>query len=130
MGKPAAKGNDRIVALDTHVVQPPGSTPPAPDACPFSGPLTEGLSPNVLIQSLPAATVGSAATNTPAHVPTVPGTFVNPPTNHGVVASGSRTVLINGKPAARAGDQATTCNDPVPMTVGSVTAVSTVLIGG
>jgi uncharacterized Zn-binding protein involved in type VI secretion len=130
MGMPAAKLNDRITALDTHIVQPPGSVPPVIDLCPFSGPLTASLSPNVLIESRPAATVGSTATNTPAHVPTVPGTFVNPPTNLGVVVSGSLTVLINGKPAARSGDTAQTCNDPVPMPVGSVTAVSTVLIGG
>ena len=46
------------------------------------------------------------------------------------MSSGSTTVLINGKAAARAGDQAMTCNDPVPMPVGSVVAQSTVLIGG
>jgi len=39
-------------------------------------------------------------------------------------------VLINGKAAARAGDTAQTCNDPVPMPVGTVVATSTVLIGG
>ena len=82
------------------------------------------------MQNLPAATVGSTATNTPPHIPTIPGTFVNPPTNLGVVVSGSLTVLINGKPAARNGDTAQTCNDPVPLPVGTVTAVSTVLIGG
>ena len=127
---PAAKANDRIVATDTHVVQPPGTAPPVLDLCPFSGPLAGNLSPNVYVQGLPAATVGSTATNTPPHVPTVPGAFVNPPTNLGQVLSGSLTVLINGKPAARQGDTAQTCNDPVPLPVGTVTAVSTVLIGG
>jgi len=53
-----------------------------------------------------------------------------PPTNQGEVISGSTTVLINGKAAARAGDTAQTCNDPVPMPVGTVVATSTVLIGG
>jgi uncharacterized Zn-binding protein involved in type VI secretion len=46
------------------------------------------------------------------------------------VISGSTTVLINGKAAARHGDTAQTCNDPVPMPVGTVVATSTVLIGG
>jgi uncharacterized Zn-binding protein involved in type VI secretion len=122
--------NDRIVALDTHLVQPPAPVPPVPDMCPFDGPITGSLSPNVFVQGLAAATVGSTATNTPPHIPTIPGAFVNPPTNQGVVTSGSATVLINGKSAARQGDTAQTCNDPVPMPVGVVTATSTVLIGG
>jgi uncharacterized Zn-binding protein involved in type VI secretion len=129
MGMPAAKQNDRIVAIDTHLVQPPGPVSPVPTPCPFSGPIAGGLSSDVFINGLPAATVGSTATNTPPHVP-VGGTFVNPPTNRGQVSSGSKTVLINGKAAARAGDQALTCNDPTPMPVGSVVAQSTVLIGG
>jgi len=128
---PAAKQNDRIVAIDTHLVQPPppAPVPPVPTPCPFSGPITAGVSSNVFINGLPAATVGSSATNTPPHVP-IGGTFVIPPTNQGQVISGSATVLINGKAAARAGDQAQTCNDPVPMPVGTVVATSTVLIGG
>jgi uncharacterized Zn-binding protein involved in type VI secretion len=130
MGMPAAKQNDRIVAIDTHLIQPAGPVPPVPAPCPFDGPITGNLSENVFVQGLAAATVGSTATNTPPHVPTVPGTFINPPTNLGTVISGSATVLINGKAAARQGDQAQTCNDPVPLPVGVVTAASTVLIGG
>ncbi len=129
MGPPAARQGDRIVALDMHLIQPPGPVPPVPTPCPFSGPITGGVSANVLIEGRPAATVGSTATNTPPHVP-VGGMFVNPPTNQGEVVSGSATVLINGKAAARAGDTAQTCNDPVPMPVGTVVATSTVLIGG
>jgi uncharacterized Zn-binding protein involved in type VI secretion len=96
---------------------------------PFAGPLTAGLSSNVIIEGRPAATVGSGATNTPSHVPPG-GSFVNPPTNQGRIVAGSATVAINGKPAARARDRAETCNDPVPMAVGSVVATSTVHIGG
>jgi uncharacterized Zn-binding protein involved in type VI secretion len=130
MGQPAAKQGDRIVAIDTHLVQPSGPTSPVPTPCPFSGPITGAVSANVLIQGQPAATAGSTATNTPGHVPPGAGTFVNPPTNRGLVISGSGTVLINGKAAARNGDTAQTCNDPVPMPVGTVVAASTVLIGG
>jgi uncharacterized Zn-binding protein involved in type VI secretion len=42
---------------------------------------------------------------------------------------GSATVMINGKPAARAGDTAMTCNDPSPLPVGTVVATGTVMIG-
>jgi uncharacterized Zn-binding protein involved in type VI secretion len=129
MGMPAAKQNDRIVAIDTHLVQPSGPVSPVPSPCPFSGPITGGVSSDVFINGLPAATIGSTAVNTPVHVP-VGGIFVNPPTNQGRVVSGSATVLINGKAAARVGDQAETCNDPAPMPVGTVVAQSTVLIGG
>jgi uncharacterized Zn-binding protein involved in type VI secretion len=117
------------VAIDTHLVQPSGPVSPVPSPCPFSGPITGGVSSDVFINGLPAATIGSTAVNTPVHVP-VGGIFVNPPTNQGRVVSGSATVLINGKAAARVGDQAETCNDPAPMPVGTVVAQSTVLIGG
>jgi uncharacterized Zn-binding protein involved in type VI secretion len=79
-----------------------------------------------------AATVGSTATNTPAHLPTPPGTaFQQQPTNKGQIMRGSATVFINGKPAARANDPAQTCDDVVPVNLnGKVVAVGTVLIGG
>jgi uncharacterized Zn-binding protein involved in type VI secretion len=131
MGQPAAKRGDRVVAVDTHVVMVPG-TPPAPTPLPhpFSGVLSDGLSPDVKIGGLPAATVGSVANNTPPHVPATPGTaFQRPPANKGTVQQGSATVMINGKPAARAGDQALTCNDPVDVPAGTVVASGRVLIG-
>ncbi len=78
----------------------------------------------------PAATVGSTADNTPPHIPTPPGTaFQKPPANKATIQLGSQTVRINGKPAARNGDTATTCNDPTDLPVGTVVAVGTVLIG-
>ena len=50
----------------------------------------------------------------PAHIPSPPGTsFVTPPTNKATVQVASATVTIGGQAAARAGDIATTCNDPV-----------------
>ena len=128
MGQPAAALGDKIVAADVHLIQPPGPTPPVPVPSPFVGTIDSGVSSNVKIQGKPAATVGSGATNTPPHIPTG-GTFVNPPTNKATIISGSFIVLINGKPAARAGDTAITCNDPAPLPVGTVVATSTVLIG-
>ena len=94
------------------------------------GILSGALSTNVKIMGLPAATVGSTADNTPPHFPMPPGTaFAKPPSNKATIIIGSPTVHINGKMVARAGDTALTCNDPVDLPVGTVIAVSTVLIG-
>ena len=129
MGQPAAKQNDQIVAVDIHLVQPPWPGPPIPLPHPFSGVIDGGLSSDVNIQSLAAATQDSTATNTPSHIPLI-GSFVNPPKDQGRIIQGSTTVFINSKPAARMGDTALTCNDPADLPVGTVVAVSTVLIGG
>jgi uncharacterized Zn-binding protein involved in type VI secretion len=131
MGQPAAKQGDKIVATDTHIIMvpaPPGPPVPTPLPHPFMGILSQGLSTNVNIQGMPAATVNSIAMNTPPHIPQG-GPFQKPPTNQGKIIMGSATVLINKKPAARAGDTAMTCNDPVDAPVGKVVAVSTVFIG-
>ena len=132
MGQPAAKQGDQIVATDTHIVLVPSASGsvPTPLPHPFSGILDGGLSSNVNIEKRPAATVDSTATNTPPHIPTPPGvSFANPPKNQGKIIMGSSTVMINNKPAARAGDTATTCNDPADLPVGKVVASGTVLIG-
>ncbi len=133
MGAPAAKQGDQVVAVDMHIVMvpSPGGPVPTPLPHPFSGLLDGNLSSNVKIQGQPAATVGSSASNQPPHLPTPPGTsFQIPPTNKGTITMGSSTVLINQKPAARAGDPVQTCADPAPNPAGKVIAVSTVLIGG
>lgn len=134
MGQPAAKQGDQIVAVDTHVVMvpPPGPGPlvPTPLPHPFAGILNGGLSSDVKIMGLPAATVDSTADNTSPHVPTPPGTsFQKPPSNKATVKLGSPTVKINGKMAARNGDMAMTCNDPADMPAGKIIALGTVLIG-
>lgn len=129
MGQPAAKQGDQVVATDIHLIQPPGPTAPVPVPHPFTGIIDGGLSTDVMIEARPAATITSTATNTPPHIPQG-GSFVIPPTNMATIITGSGTVFINKKPAARTGDTATTCNDPVPLPVGSVVAASTVLIGG
>lgn len=133
MGQPAAKQGDQVVATDIHVVlvpAPPGPPVPTPLPHPFTGIVDGALSTDVHVMGLPAATLGSTATNTPPHLPTPPGTaFVVPPTNRATIIQGSPTVLINGKPAARSGDTALTCNDPAPLPVGTVVAMATVFIG-
>jgi uncharacterized Zn-binding protein involved in type VI secretion len=130
MGQPAAKQGDKIVAVDTHIVQPPPPAPPVPLPHPFNGIINAGLSPDVNIMGQPAATVGSTADNVPPHIPTPPGvSFVKPPANKGTISIGSPTVMINGKMAARNADTAITCNDPVDAPVGKIIAVGTVFIG-
>jgi uncharacterized Zn-binding protein involved in type VI secretion len=129
MGQPAARKGDQVVALDVHLIQPPGPVSPIPVPHPFTGIIDGEVSADVTIGGAAAATVNSTATNTPPHVP-IGGTFVNPPSNKATIITGSATVTINRKPAARAGDTATTCNDPVDLPAGTVVAVGQVLIGG
>jgi uncharacterized Zn-binding protein involved in type VI secretion len=131
MGQPAAKQGDQITALDTHIVLIPaaaGATVPTPVPHPFTGIIDGGLSADVNIMSLPAATVGSTATNTPPHIP-IGGPFQTPPSNKATIQTGSSSVMINGKAAARNADKALTCNDPVDQLIGTVVSVGTVLIG-
>jgi uncharacterized Zn-binding protein involved in type VI secretion len=129
MTPPAAKEGDQVMALDMHMIQPPGPSSPVPVPHPFSGKLDGALSGDVKIEGKAAATVDSTATNSPSHTP-IGGSFVNPPANKGKITMGSGSVKINGKKAARAGDSAETCNDPKDLPVGTVLAVSKVNIGG
>ena len=130
MGQPGAKQGDQIIAVDTHIVMipSPGGPVPTPLPHPFAGMIAGGLSANVKIMGMPAATLGSTADNLPPHIPQG-GPFQKPPTNKATIMIGSPTVMINGKPAARNGDTALTCNDPVDAPVGKVIAVGTVMIG-
>jgi uncharacterized Zn-binding protein involved in type VI secretion len=134
MGLPAAKQGDQVMAVDMHIVlvpAPPGPPVPMPLPHPFVGMLDGGLSTNVKIMGMPAATMGSTAKNTPSHIPTTPGTsFVVPPTNQANIAKGSVTVKINGKPAARLSDLVQTCADPVPNMGALLIAVDNMMIGG
>jgi uncharacterized Zn-binding protein involved in type VI secretion len=131
MGQPAARMNDSVTAVDIHIILIPTPVGPVPTPLPhpFAGQLQTALSSDVLIDGLPAATVGSIAVNIPPHIPSG-GSFSKPPTNQGTVQMGSVTVLIDGKGAARVGDTVLTCNDPVDLPVGAITSGSTgVLIG-
>jgi uncharacterized Zn-binding protein involved in type VI secretion len=128
MGKPAAKQNDKVTATDTHIVLAPAGSK-SPVSLPFQGILNGGLSSDVKIMGMPAATAGSTAQNQPPHVAPPPSTFDKPPSNKGTIKAGSATVKINGKAAARDGDVAETCNDPADLPAGKVVATGTVSIG-
>ncbi len=131
MGQPAAKQGDQVMATDIHIIMIPAVPSPIPTPLPhpFTGMIDGGLSSDVNIMGMPAATVDSTASNTPPHIPQG-GPFQSPPSNKATIKIGSMTVKINGKMAARNGDMAMTCNDPADMPVGTVMAVGTVLIGG
>jgi len=131
MGMPAAKEGDQVIAVDIHVVMipSPGGPIPTPLPNPFNGIINQKLSTDVNINGMAAATVGSVANNTPPHIP-MGGPFQTPPSNKGEIITGSATVFINGKMSARMGDTAMTCNDPTDLPIGTVVAVSTVLVGG
>ena len=131
MGMPAAKEGDQVIAVDIHVVMipSPGGPIPTPLPNPFNGIINQKLSADVNINGMAAATVGSVANNTPPHIP-MGGPFQTPPSNKGEIITGSGSVYINGKMAARMGDTAMTCNDPTDLPIGTVVAVSTVLVGG
>ena len=130
MGQPAAKQGDQITAIDTHIIMipSPGGPVPTPLPHPFNGIINGSLSSNVFIMGQAAATQGSTADNMPPHIPQG-GPFQRPPSNKAQIVNGSVSVMIDGKPAARAGDTAMTCNDPVDLPVGTVVAVGSVLIG-
>lgn len=70
--------------------------------------------PTVLIEGLPAATVGTM------HTCSFPPPAVHPPSP---ISTGSTTVLIGGMPAARVGDVAG-CGAPI------ISGAPTVIIGG
>lgn len=125
-GAPAARQNDPVTGTDTHIllVPSPGGPVPTPTPLPFAGKLVSGVSRDVFINGLPAATVDSVAQNTPPHLAPPPATFQKPPTDAGTVIAGSRTVLVNGKGLARVGDQVKTCNDPADAPTSAITAGS------
>ena len=72
MSKPAACLGDKLVAVDTHIVMVPSAGKPVPTPLPhpFSGTILGDVSPNVMINGKPAATLGSTAQNQPPHTPT------------------------------------------------------------
>jgi len=122
-----------VQAVDTHIVMVPSPGGPVPTPTPghpFNGIINGGLSTNVLIGGLPAATVNSTAVNQPPHLPIGGPSFQIPPSNQATITMGSTTVFINGKGAARNGDPAQTCDDVVLLPHGQVIAFGTVLIGG
>jgi uncharacterized Zn-binding protein involved in type VI secretion len=102
---------------------PTGSPIPAPPL-PFAAPLTTGLASSVLIGGRPAAVVGSAGINVPAHVGLHPADpFLAPPAQRATVTSGSPTVLVEGKPMASMTSSCTMCMGPALSLVASAATV-------
>lgn len=128
MPQPAARQNDPVTGIDTHImILSSGGSSPMP--LPYSGQLALNLSPDVFINGLPAATKDSQSQQVP-HIPPPGTSFSKPPTNLGKVVLGSTTVLVNGKGLARMGDQVATCNDPTDMPVSTITSGSRDVMAG
>jgi uncharacterized Zn-binding protein involved in type VI secretion len=103
---PAAKQNDQVVGVDTHIIMipTPGGPVPTPLPHPFSGMLDGQLSTSVKIMGMPAATVGSTASNMPPHIPQG-GPFQKPPMNKGEIIIGSPNVFIDNGGGGGGGGQ-------------------------
>ncbi|MBK6514941.1 MAG: PAAR domain-containing protein [Polyangiaceae bacterium] len=129
MSAEVAKGGDRVVGIDTHVVlvREEGGKP-TPFQFPFSGTIDDGLSDTVFVDDAPLATVGSIAHNRPPHLP-MGGAFETPPSNRATIAEGSGTVFAESGAVARTNDAASCCNDPVDAETGHVLARGTVYAG-
>jgi uncharacterized Zn-binding protein involved in type VI secretion len=130
MGSPIAKKDDRVVAVDTHIVMIPGpnGATPTPVQLPFVGKLGRALCSTIFVDNGAAAVKGSGADNQPGHAP-AGGPFQVPPSNRATVETGSATVFFDGKEVARAGDTAVTCNDPADAAHGIVRAQGSVFAG-
>jgi uncharacterized Zn-binding protein involved in type VI secretion len=92
---PAAKQNDQIVGVDTHIIMipSPGGPIPTPLPHPFVGMIDSGCSTSVNIMGMAAATVDSQASAMPPHIPQG-GPFQKPPSNKAKIIIGSPDVFI------------------------------------
>jgi uncharacterized Zn-binding protein involved in type VI secretion len=114
---PAARQGDMIRQDTPHCHAP--IHPPAPVPTPVPHPslplaITSATATSVMINSLPAAVVGSMSMicSLPSCVPNGPG----------VISMGSPKVMIQGRPAARVNDMTAhaACVAPIPAPVGKV----------
>jgi uncharacterized Zn-binding protein involved in type VI secretion len=124
----AARMTDLMKQDAPHCHAPIHPAAPVPTPVPHPAmplPIMIATIPNVLINNLPAAVVGS--TSTPCTLPCVPA-------GPGMVSKGSATVQICGIPAARANDLTAhaSCVAPIPSPVGKIMppCSPTVMIGG
>jgi uncharacterized Zn-binding protein involved in type VI secretion len=128
MGSPAIVMGDRVTGMCApHQIPNPTSGVPQPGPpMPFSAPVVQAVAPTVLIGGKPAVIMGSSGFNTPPHVGLHPADpYMVPAMQIGRIASGSPTVLIEGKAAASTSATATMCMSPGTL----VPSVMTVLIG-
>ena len=105
---PAAKQGDKVVGVDVHIIMipTPGGPVPTPLPHPFNGMIDGETISSVLIGGMPAAVVGSTASNVPPHIPQG-GPFQKPPTNKAKIMIGSPNVLIGEGSGGGGGDGGT-----------------------
>jgi RHS repeat-associated protein len=112
----ASKHFDVILGLDVHIVQPPGTVPPAPIPHPFTAIVFDAfdylplIGSTVTVNGLPRGQAGTAGLALPCHLP-IGGVFVKPPGNEGELLMGSSTVLAEGEPFSYLGLPVLSCSD-------------------
>ncbi|MBP9088801.1 MAG: PAAR domain-containing protein [Kofleriaceae bacterium] len=109
----AARMTDKVLHNSPHCHAPIHPNVPVPHPPqPFQ--IVGATSPNVIINNLAAATATSM-TEICRLAPCIPA-------GPGMVAMGSTSVMINGKPAARQGDMVSwpTCVGPIPSPTGKI----------
>jgi RHS repeat-associated protein len=131
----ALKHFDPIIAVDVHIVQPPGPVPPLPLPHPHVAMIFDPmdyvpiLGATVKVNGLFAAKAGTGGQAAPPHIP-MGGMFVKPPTNESQIFMGSATVLADGAPMAFMGVPVLTCQDigiPAPFRKGKSPAKTLML---
>ena len=126
---PAARKTDQVLHDSPHChapIHPPAPVPTPLAHPPVPHPILQLTAMKTKIQNLEAAVIGSQTK--PCTVPPcVPG-------GPGLVAKGSSTVIIEGRPAARVGDMVAfaSCVAPIPSPTGKIIppGCPTGIIGG
>jgi uncharacterized Zn-binding protein involved in type VI secretion len=127
MAQPLVMGDKIQGQCAIHQIPNPASgvPQPSPSPMPFSAPLLDGLESSVTIGGKAVAVMGSSGLNTPPHVglhATDPN--MAPPTQKGMVLSGSPTVTAGGKAIATSSSQVSMCAQVPGQPVATVSDVT------
>lgn len=112
MSQPVAKRGDRVVGVDTHIINVPSPAGPIPTPTPmsFDGRVNERAGATVFVDDESVALEGAAADNAAPHLP-IGGTFARSPDNTSTLSTGSDTVFAEDLAVVRATDRARCCDD-------------------
>jgi len=109
MGAPAAKQNDRVNGVcQAHLMPgPTGQQPAGPQV--FSAPVTYSVATSVEVEGEKAVkALASFGLNDQTHIG-LTDPFGLPPTQRGIVTTGSSTVFVEGQPMASSSSRCVMC---------------------